>query len=205
MGVEGSEATVPMRNSRKPRLILAEPSMWPSRYSSGSRTSTTTTGSPASSRFLSSAGPCSGMTCLASASICLSVFMSLLLHLGRAPGLSTARPLRNLTRGLSTARSQSPSSGLSVRPDYQHSRSGVLVIQGLLFLHGKDCYNRPANERLNPLGWARNPAPAHHLHLGQAAGSRGQQAHPFLWDRGAGRLRDPGDRHRGGRYAPGDP
>src|SRR2546421_8175988 len=68
-----------MRNSRKPRLILLAASMEPSRYSSGSRTSMTTTGSPASRRFLSSAGGCSGMICRASASISFSVFMSALL------------------------------------------------------------------------------------------------------------------------------
>src|SRR5437667_352550 len=68
-----------MRNSRKPRLILLAASMEPSRYSPGSRTSMTTTGSPASRRFLSSAGGCSGMICRASASISFSVFMSALL------------------------------------------------------------------------------------------------------------------------------
>src|SRR2546428_11336571 len=73
-----------MRNSRKPRLILLAASMEPSRYSSGSRTSMTTTGSPASRRFLSSAGGCSGIICRASASISFSVFMSGLL----APVLS---------------------------------------------------------------------------------------------------------------------
>src|SRR5215469_11712642 len=64
--------------------MLVAASMDPSRYSSGSRTSTTTTGSPASSRFLRSAGGCSGMICRASASISFSVFMWALL----APVLS---------------------------------------------------------------------------------------------------------------------
>src|SRR6266849_1258432 len=56
MGVVGSAAAPPMRNSRKPRLILVAGSMKPSRYSSGSRTSIRTSGSPASIRFFSSAG-----------------------------------------------------------------------------------------------------------------------------------------------------
>src|SRR5882672_3053345 len=79
MGVVGSGAAVPTRNSRKPRLIFAAPSIEPSRYSSGSRTSMTTTGSPASRRFFNSAGGCSGMTWRASPSISFSVFMRVLL------------------------------------------------------------------------------------------------------------------------------
>src|SRR5256884_223204 len=70
-----------MRNSRKPRLMLVAASMWPSRYSSGSRTSMTTGGVPDVRRRWRSSGPSSGTTCRASASISLSVFMGLMLPL----------------------------------------------------------------------------------------------------------------------------
>src|SRR3989441_912068 len=50
-------------------------SMWPSRYSSGSRTSMTTTGSPDFRRRWSCSGPSSGTTCRASESISFRVFM----------------------------------------------------------------------------------------------------------------------------------
>src|SRR5207247_5098264 len=61
-------------NSRKPRLMFVAASRWPSRYSSGSRTSMTTTFSPDARRRWISAGPSSGTTCLASASISFRVF-----------------------------------------------------------------------------------------------------------------------------------
>src|SRR6267378_3206916 len=70
-----------MRNSRKPRLMLVAASMWPSRYSSGSRTSMTTGGVADLRRRWRSSGPSSGTTCRASASISLSVFMGLMLPL----------------------------------------------------------------------------------------------------------------------------
>src|SRR5438874_6126578 len=56
-------------------------SRWPSRYSSGSRTSITTTCSPDVRRRRSSAGPSSGTTCRASASISFRVFMAPILPL----------------------------------------------------------------------------------------------------------------------------
>src|SRR3989454_226837 len=70
-----------MRNSRKPRLMLEAASMWPSRYSSGSRTSMTAGGASDLRRRWRSSGPSSGTTCRASASISLSVFMGLMLPL----------------------------------------------------------------------------------------------------------------------------
>src|SRR5438046_428816 len=70
-----------MRNSRKPRLMLEAASMWPSRYSSGSRTSMTAGGASDLRRRWRSSGPSSGTTCRASASISLSVFMGLILPL----------------------------------------------------------------------------------------------------------------------------
>src|SRR6185503_14628185 len=79
MGVAGSLTAVPMRNSRKPRLMLLAASTWPSRYSSGSRTSMMTGGVSDFSRRATSSGPSSGTTCRASASISLSVFMAAIL------------------------------------------------------------------------------------------------------------------------------
>src|SRR2546428_8548855 len=70
-----------MRNSRKPRLMLLAASMWPSRYSSGSRTSMTTGGVSDLSRRWRSSGPSSGTTCRASASISLNVFIDVMLPL----------------------------------------------------------------------------------------------------------------------------
>src|SRR5262245_60825464 len=70
-----------MRNSRKPRLMFVAASMWPSRYSSGSRTSMTTGGVSDLRRRWRSSGPSSGTTCRASASISLSVFMDVMLPL----------------------------------------------------------------------------------------------------------------------------
>src|SRR3990172_8277261 len=168
-----------MRNSRKGGLMLVAPSIEPSRYSSGSRTSMTTTASRLSSRFLSSAGGCSGMTCRASPSISFSVFM---------------RSLLGTVASLESAGSY-----------YHHSRSEQGRMPPPLSEPGQDCYNRPRNERVNPLARARNAAPPHHVHLGQPAGPGGQQAHPLLWDRGAGGFRHPRDRHRGRRDPPGDP
>src|SRR5712692_4035379 len=55
--------------------MLVAASMWPSRYSSGSRTSMTVTGSPDLSRRSRSAGVSSGTACRASAIISLSVFI----------------------------------------------------------------------------------------------------------------------------------
>src|SRR5438132_3190414 len=55
--------------------MLVAASMWPSRYSSGSRTSMTVSGSPDFSRRWRSAGPSSGTACRASAIISLSVFI----------------------------------------------------------------------------------------------------------------------------------
>src|SRR5919109_4318120 len=81
MGVLGSVTAEPIRNSRNPRLMLDAASMCPSRNSSGSRTSMTVTGSPEARRRCSSAGPSSGMTCRASASISFRVFMRLMLPL----------------------------------------------------------------------------------------------------------------------------
>src|SRR5436309_2398375 len=75
MGVDGSVTAVPTLNSRKPRLMFVAASRWPSRYSSGSRTSMTTTFSPDARRRWISAGPSSGTTCLASESISFRVFM----------------------------------------------------------------------------------------------------------------------------------
>src|SRR3990172_4541814 len=68
-----------MRNSRNPRLMFVAASMCPSRYSSGSRTSMTTTLSPDLSRRSRSAGPSSGTTRRASASISLRAFMARIL------------------------------------------------------------------------------------------------------------------------------
>src|SRR4030095_2771608 len=65
-----------MRNSRKPRLMLVAGAMDAAGSHSGARPSIRPRGSPASIRFLTSAGPCSGTTCRASASISFSVFMS---------------------------------------------------------------------------------------------------------------------------------
>src|SRR5437667_181834 len=75
MGVDGSVTAVPTLNSRKPRLMFVAASRWPSRYSSGSRTSMTTTGSPAARRRWTCWGPSSGTTWRASASISFRVFM----------------------------------------------------------------------------------------------------------------------------------
>src|SRR5437773_9792903 len=70
-----------MRNSRKPRLMLEAASMWPSRYSSGSRTSMTAGGASDLRRRWRSSGPSSGTTCRASASFSFGVFMGLMLPL----------------------------------------------------------------------------------------------------------------------------
>src|SRR5438094_285654 len=61
--------------------MLDAASMCPSRNSSGSRTSMTVTGSPEASRRWRSAGPSSGITCRASASISFRVFIGLMLPL----------------------------------------------------------------------------------------------------------------------------
>src|SRR5438552_3378978 len=70
-----------MRNSRKPRLMLEAASMWPSRYSSGSRTSMTAGGASDLGRRWRPAGPSSRTPCRPSATISLSVFMGLMLPL----------------------------------------------------------------------------------------------------------------------------
>src|SRR5262244_3102092 len=61
--------------------MLLAASMWPSRYSSGSRTSITTGGVSDLRRRWRSSGPSSGTICRASASISLSVFMDVMLPL----------------------------------------------------------------------------------------------------------------------------
>src|SRR5882672_4147004 len=55
--------------------MLVATSRWPSRNSSGSRTSMTASFSPAARRLAISVGPSSGTTCRASASISFNVFM----------------------------------------------------------------------------------------------------------------------------------
>src|SRR5947209_13884008 len=67
-------------------------SMWPSRYSSGSRTSMTTTGSPDFRRRWSCSGPSSGTTCRASESISFRVFMIPILPLFPVGSRGIARP-----------------------------------------------------------------------------------------------------------------
>src|SRR5581483_257774 len=128
MGVEGSEAAPPMRNSRKPRLMLVAGSMKPSRYSSGSRTSMTTSGSPASIRFLTSAGPCSGTTARASASISLSEFI-------------------RCSLGEASATGKAPSN--SAGSYYHHFRSDPAIPRPGAWRTGQDCYNQPPNESAN--------------------------------------------------------
>jgi Undecaprenyl-phosphate glucose phosphotransferase len=58
---------------------------------------------------------------------------------------------------------------------------------------------------IDPVRRPGHAAPADHVHLGQAARAGRQQADPLLRARGAGRLRRPRDRHRGGGHAAGDP
>src|SRR5882762_638893 len=71
--------------------MLVATSRWPSRNSSGSRTSMTASFSPAARRLATSAGPSSGTTCRASASISFNVFMiPILPHSGRLNGDATA-------------------------------------------------------------------------------------------------------------------
>src|SRR5712664_4535562 len=120
-----------MRNSRKPRLMFVAGSMNPSRYSSGSRTSIRTSGSPASIRFLTSAGPCSGTTPRASASISFSVFM-MCRSLEKAPAFSAS--------------------------SYYHQfRSDPAIRARPALVSGHDCYNQRRNESANPLMTTRDP------------------------------------------------
>src|SRR5947208_7091 len=103
MGVDGSVTAVPTLNSRKPRLMWVAASRWPSRYSSGSRTSMTTSFSPDARRRWSSAGPSSGTTCRASASISFRVFMVPILSLfpvGRKRLLYSQKSMANSIKGI---------------------------------------------------------------------------------------------------------
>src|SRR3989440_11842904 len=103
MGVDGSVTAAPTLNSRKPRLMLVAASRWPSRYSSGSRTSMTTSFSPDARRRWSSAGPSSGTACRASASISFRVFMVPILSLfpvGRKRLLYSQKSMANSIKGV---------------------------------------------------------------------------------------------------------